>query len=256
MNRTFLGRSEPIITSMVQGVAPDSIKKLMCRSVAAGADAVGVQLCRLKQEYKTEAVLLELFDTPNDVPVYFTDYRLHENAGKTDSQLGEEVLLAVRAGGTLADIMGDMYCKSENEMTFDRDAIKRQKDLIADIHGSGGEVLMSSHVCKFMGGEQVLEIAYAQQERGADIVKIVTASNSKEELAENLKTTLLLKEKLCSPFLFLSVGKFCRLHRLAGRYFGCCTALSVCEYDEYATKAQPLISDTKFFDEIMNNTEE
>ncbi len=44
----------------------------------------------------------------------------------------------------------------------------------------GAEVLMSSHTFKFMKTDEVLRIVTAQQERGADVAKIVTAANSEE----------------------------------------------------------------------------
>ena len=49
-------------------------------------------------------------------------------------------------------------------------AIDKQMRLIDKIHQMGKEALMSSHVLKFASAATVLEIAYEQQRRGADIV--------------------------------------------------------------------------------------
>lgn len=81
----------------------------------------------------------------------------------------------------------------------------KQKRLIDKIHGMGKEVLISSHIYKFTEAEKVLEIAYAHQSRGADIVKIVTGAGNEEKI-ENLRITNLLKKELDVPFLFLSAG--------------------------------------------------
>ena len=53
-----------------------------------------------------------------------------------------------------------------------------KEDLIAQIHDMGGEVLMSTHLDDFYGEQQILDFAYAQRERGADFVKLVSKANT------------------------------------------------------------------------------
>ena len=118
----------------------------------------------------------------------------------------------------------------------------RIKELIDELHKRGAEVIMSSHVLKFTPAERVLEIALEQERRGADICKIVTGADNMEQQAENLRIIGLLKKKLKIPFLLLSSGE-CRILRRIGGELGCCMYLCVHEYDEYATKSQPLLSD-------------
>ena len=122
-----------------------------------------------------------------------------------------------------------------------QDAIDKQMRLIDQIHNMGKEVLMSSHVLKFTPAETVLEIAYEQKKRGADIVKIVTAANSDEEQMENLRITTLLKKELDIPFLFLSGGTHSKIHRMIGPQLGCISYLAVREHDERAVPTQPTI---------------
>ena len=93
--------------------------------------------------------------------------------------------------------------------------------------------------------ETVLKIAFEQQRRGADIVKIVTASNSDEELMENLRITTLLKKELKVPFLYLSGGTHSKLHRMIGAQLGCVTYLAVQMHDERAVPTQPTIRAAK-----------
>jgi 3-dehydroquinate dehydratase type I len=120
--------------------------------------------------------------------------------------------------------MGDMFDRQPGEMTTDPAAVEKQKKLIVDLHEAGVEVLMSSHVLKFTPAEEVLEIARRQQERGVDIVKIVTGAENMEQQLENLRITNLLKQELKVPFLFLSGGE-CGLHRRIGPMLGCCMYL-------------------------------
>jgi 3-dehydroquinate dehydratase len=124
-----------------------------------------------------------------------------------------------------------------------------------EIHARGAEVLMSSHTRKYMSAARILEIARAQEERGADIVKIVTQADSPEEEAEVLLANAVLKRELRVPFLLLC-GGVCRSVRRIGPMFGSCMWLCVPKHDAYATKVQPLLSDVqtvkKGFEEKSN----
>ena len=185
----------------------------------------------------------ELFDYVSPLPTYVTNYRSHgSNKEKTDDTLAGELVEIAECGATLCDVMGDFFSSCEGELTMDAEAVEKQKVLIDELHKKGAEVLMSSHVRKFIPAERVLEIALEHQRRGADISKIVTGADNMVEQIENLRITNLLKERLDIPFLFLSGGESYIARRL-GASFGNCMSLCVCEYDELATKTQPLLSD-------------
>ena len=99
---------------------------------------------------------------------------------------------------------------------------------------------MSSHVLKYITAEKVLDMAFEQKRRGADIIKIVTGADNMEQQLENLKTTELLKKELGAPFLFLSGGE-CSIHRRLGMKLGCCMCLCVYEHCASSTPTQPLL---------------
>ena len=250
MKKTFLNFKRPLITAMVQGKTPDRIKYLIDRCREGGADAVGVQFEQLRPEFKTDEVIRDLLEYAGELPVYYTNYRLIENLGKSDEQLASELLKYADLGGTLCDVMGDIFDRTEGELTMNADAVKRQTELIDELHKRGAEVLMSSHVLKYTPAERVLEIALEHQRRGADICKIVTSSDDMEQQMENLRIIALLKQKLDIPFLFLTGGE-CRLIRRIGGEVGCCMYLCVHEYDDVATPLQPLISDVKKIRELF-----
>ena len=218
---------------MVQAHTPDRIKELIDLSIPEGAEAFGMQFCRLDSEYRNRAVYEELFDYADDKPVYVTNYRSGGNKEKNDDQLAEELLELADCGATLCDVMGDLFDQQADEMA--RDA----------------EVLMSSHVLKFTPAERVLEIALEQERRGADICKIVTRADNMSEQIENIKMIDMLRQNLKIPFLYLAGGE-CHLMRRIGGEIGCCMYLCVHEYDELATKSQPLLRDMKTIREIFN----
>lgn len=249
MKKSFFGRDKALLTVMVQAHTPERIKELMDKSLAEGAEAFGMQFEQMHPEYRNAEVYKDLF-TYTDEPVYITNYRSHENDGKTDDELAKELVEFAECGADLCDVMGDMFDKQPDEVAVSKEAIAKQMKLIEEIHAKGAKVLMSSHIHKFTPAERVLEIALEQQRRGADICKIVTGAENEEQEIENLKIINMLKEKLDIPFLFLCGGK-CHIMRRIGGEIGCCMYLCVYEYDELATDVQPLLSDVKTIREIL-----
>ncbi len=246
MKPSFLTFRDPYITAILQVCDPQSCIARIHTALYHGAQAFGLQLECLEKQYREEKVYRAIFDHMEDKPVYITNYRSGLNEGCTDEECVEGLLLARRAGGTLLDVMGDLYDRgAPMELTQNAKAIDRQKKLIDQIHQMGGEVLMSSHVFTFQPAEKVLEIALAQQARGADIAKIVTGSDTEEQMLENLKTTALLKKELKIPYLFLSGGNYCKIHRMVGPMLGSCMWLCADQYDFLATKSQPLLAATQ-----------
>ena len=235
---------------MVQGTNPDRIKALIDASIPEGAEAIGMQFCQLKAEYRNEKTYRELF-AYTDLPIYATNYRNYiSNIGKSDDVLAAELVELAECGATLCDVMGDYFDACEGELTMNKDAIKKQIRLIDELHGRGAEVLMSSHVLKFTPAERVLEIALEHERRGADICKIVTGAENTEQQIENLRIINLLKENLKIPFLFLAGGE-CRILRRIGGSLGCCMYLCVHEHDELSTNTQPLLRDIKMLRELL-----
>lgn len=250
-SKTFLTYERPLLTCMVQADNPDRIKELIDLSRPEGAEAFGMQFCQMKEEYRNKKTYRELFEYASPQPVYVTNYRNHfSNAGKSDDVLAAELVELAECGATLCDVMGDYFDCCEGELTMDDVAVKKQMKLIDELHKRGAEVLMSSHVLKFTPAERVLEIALEHQRRGADICKIVTGADNMAQQIENLRIINLLKENLKIPFLFLAGGE-CHIMRRIGAMLGSCMSLCVHEYDEHATKAQPLLHDIKIIRDIL-----
>ena len=241
--RKFLVK-EPQIVSMVQAYTPERVEELMALSLEDGAEAFGMQFCRMRAEYRTPETYKRLFAKAGDVPTYVTNYRMGENEGKSDELLADELVELAECGATLCDVMGDMFDKQDDEMARDPAAIERQIELIGRIHAAGAQVLMSSHIFKFTPAERVLQIALEQQRRGADICKMVVGAENMADQIENMRIVTLLKEKLDIPFLFLSSGETRILRRMGGE-LGCCMYLCVHEHDELATPVQPLLKNVR-----------
>lgn len=252
---SFLYCKRPPLVCMVQADNPARIKDLIDRAGPEGAEAFGMQLCRMKPEYANEQTFRELFDYAGDKPVYVTNYRYGYNEGKSDEELADGILRLADLGATLCDVMGDLFDKQDDELARDKQAIEKQMALIDALHARGAEVLISSHVFKFTPAERVLEIALEQQRRGADVCKIVTGASTMAEQIENLRIVTLLRESLKIPFLFLSGGKSYVSRRISGA-LGNCMSLCVLEHDALSTPAQPLLQDMKLLRDLLEENVE
>lgn len=252
MKQTFLGHKRPLLMAMVAAKTPDSVIPIIRNSIYDGAESFGVGLEALDEQYKTEEEYRRLFDYAEGRPIYATNYRIHTNSGKSDDELAEGLLLAGKAGAALCDVMGDLYAPSPLELTYQPQAVDKQKRLIEKIHSMGGEVLISSHTKKFLEAEKVLEILLEQEARGADIAKIVTRADSEEELQQNMETMLLLKRELRIPFLFLSNGRYCKLQRTLGSLYCAPFLLCVRQYGAFTSFEQPILGAVK---KIVENIE-
>lgn len=253
MKPTFLTYQKPLLCAMIQATTPEDAICQITNASYDGADAFGIQLEYLGKEYRTVEKLKFIFKACGNKPIYITSYRGLNSAGFTDEQCVELLLLGLEAGATLCDIIGDLYCKNEFELTFDEEAVKKQKALAAKIHEMGGEVLFSSHQKKFIDEEKVMEIAFAQKERGADVVKIVNHSVDREMLLKNFEICNRLNNELGCEFLYLANGDDCKLLRQIGPALGCCMYLCIQHYLPVSHKVQPKLSAAKAIRDSMFN---
>ena len=251
MENKFLNISRPMLTVILQCETPEVAISRIRNANYLGAEAYGLQTETLKHEYQNADVYKRIFAEGNGKPFYVTHYRGAHNVGISDEILAKGLITLAESGAALCDVMGDMFCKHPEELTDNSEAIKKQMEIIDTIHKKGAAVLMSSHLCKFAPAERVLEIAFEQKRRGADIIKIVTAADNMEQQLENLRITNLLKNELGAPFLFLSIGES-SLHRRLGMKLGCCMSLCVYEHDELSTPAQPLLGTMKAIRDIID----
>ena len=214
----FLEHTKPLITTMLKPNNTADLVRDITAALKEGTDAFCLEIELMKTECRTATDFKDIFGAMDNKPCYITDYRrLNINdTEQSDEELTEEMLFAFSLAENvkLFDIRGDLFDPSPDEITYNDKAIEKQIALANEVHKMGGEVLMSSHPLRFLPYEDLLKIAKAQQERGVDIVKIVTLAESENELRENFEATLKLKKDLEKQFLFLCGGSHCRKHRL------------------------------------------
>ena len=245
MKNFLCDNRRPPITVMVQGNTYQDCYMIIRGAMADSPDFFGIQLEYLLPEERSDENLSSLFRLMGNKPLYVTSYRDHFNEGFTEKQCSELLLRAVQFGATLCDVPADYFDPQPNQITYNEAAVAAQKELINKIHTAGAQVLMSAHTHCFLSYDEMLKAAQAFISRGADVVKLVTLSNTQEQLLENLKTTARLHETLDHPFLFLSGGAYCKIHRMIGPMLGSCMWLCAEHYDKNATVTQPLLRAVK-----------
>ena len=255
MKASFIRSDKPLKTAMIQVKNADEAIAAIESGLKQGADAFGWQLECLSDDQINEKTLKNVFSAGCGKPFYVTNYKWASGGDKPEEQYFDELLLALKCGATLIDMPGDSFSPAPDQLTYDEQAISKQIVFAQEVHDLGGELLISSHVPDYRSEDYVLGMAFEQKRRGADVAKIVTFSHDDEQLTDNLKTTVRLRETLGIPFLFLSGGEKCRLHRLAGPLLGACMWLCVAYRAPITTPPQPLLSDVNEFLRIYESKE-
>ncbi len=235
---------------MIQARTPERIYELIRKGIDCGANAFGLQFEQLERKYHTPKNFKEIFSRMNGLPAYVTNYRYVMNEGMTDKELAEELLTVAECGGELIDIMGDMFCPTPDQITYDEKATLAQEELIIQLHEMNKRVLISSHTYRYLPYGEIYGIAKAQKNRGADVAKIVTAATTETELYSNFEISAKLKQEFDGEFLFLCVGEHSYKHRRISPMITGGMWLCVAEHDELSTPAQPLLSEAI---QIMKN---
>lgn len=237
---------KPLICTFVQEDNFSDALKTERSAIEKGTDVLGLQIETLMPSERTEENVRKLIESADGLPVYLTDYvRFDRFEKRSHEEKARELLLYAKCGADLVDLPANFFSNDEYELTQDPSAVKKQKDFVKAVHDVGKKVLFSTHVLQYTPSEEVLRIAFCQQERGADVVKIVTGSGDENELIENLRTTKELSEKLSVPFVFVSCGAYGKTHRMIGPYLGACMWFCAPKYGKYDTPSQPTIEEVR-----------
>ena len=245
MKPTFLKYEKPLLTAMILCPTPEECIEKIKASIDDGAEALGIQLEKLEQEYRNKEDITRIFDACGARPIYITSYKESESKDCSYDECAELLLLGLECGATLCDVFGDMYEHSpQYQLATGDEAVKKQKAMIDEIHRRGGEVLMSCHTYKSTTIEENLMIAKAQVERGADVIKIVNNAESADEIPKYIEAIQQIKKMTDKELLFLVSGEG-RIIREIGPNFGVCMYLCLHSVGPTDTPMQPFIKNIK-----------
>lgn len=241
MKPSFFGRQKTAICAVLMEPTVERLVAQARNSHDQGADGVCVEMNLLPPGLRTVDSLRAVIGSA-PLPFYFADYRHDGFLGADDEARQEGLLNAAEAGAEIIDVMGDLFAPSPFEWTEDPAAVAKQKRLIGRIHDAGAKALMSSHMTGTpRTAEEVLAQLRGQEERGADMLKIVTRCDTEEDLREAVRTFFLLNRGLSKPFVFLGSGRFGRLQRFLGTSLGSAIEFAVPSYQDSNAYNQPTI---------------
>ena len=240
MKQFYLNKNKTVICTMI---GHDNIEATIIEgrhAEAGGTHALTIGIERLRPEFRNQESLktmIDAFVTPVMVHYYRPDKWRETPAD--DEERARVLVEAAKAGAGMIDIIGDQFDPSKDERTFNAAAIEKQKALIAEIHALGAQVIMSSHPMRPMSQAEVTDQLRDFESRGADVVKIVTQTDTEEQFCEAIKTTIALNHELNVPFVFLSCGRFGYAHRIAGLSLGVAASFTVIGYDGWRSPVSP-----------------
>ncbi|MBE6390089.1 MAG: type I 3-dehydroquinate dehydratase [Lentisphaerae bacterium] len=245
MKKSFFDRQTTAVTALFSGESITELTAKARQAAADGADGIAVELLSLAPEFCTVDNFKAIIDAAS-LPSMFICYRNHKWFGSDDDARQECLLKAAEAGAEVIDVMGDLYCPTPGELTTDIKAVEKQKKLISEIHARGAKALISSHMNALepKSAGEIMEIANIQSERGADICKIVTNGDTEEAFLEAIKADIMLSKSFHKPFIHLTSGRFCKLHRFMGTKLGLAITFGVSGYD-LTPYTQPLVRSFK-----------
>lgn len=241
MKPSFLNQPQPVLTAIMSGQTPAELIAESRNAEFDGARGIAIDLSDLKPEFRNREAFQSIVNAVN-LPFMFYFYRNDRWGKPSDDERQQVLLAAAEAGASMIDVMGDLYDPSPREITRNPEAIERQRRLIDTLHEKGADVVISSHILKCaMNSDEVIEHLRTTAQRGADVVKIVTAVNTADELAEAFRTTLRLQRELGHPFIHLCGGSYSRPHRFLGPALGVSIFFAVTRYEPRYGLNQPTI---------------
>ena len=243
--------TNPPLVAMIQCRTKEECIEKIKSSLKNGAEAFGIQLCQLKLCDRTKESLTSIFAACEGKPIYVTSYRLHLSENLTEDECAELLLSAAQCGASLCDIPGDFYKPNKKQITTDRQAVSKQKELVKKLHKLNSQVLFSTHDQHELSKEEIFNIAKLQAEHGADVIKIVVKSSRKEMIYDYIDCIKKVSEEIKKPFLLLDSGAGKNILRKVGGFLGVCMYLCVDSYNEFDTKTQPVLKDLKQLREKM-----
>lgn len=206
------------------------------------------------------------------LPILALNYDQHYDRtalGQTEEERVESLLRAVEAGAAGIDMQGytfhlpskKAFCGEDRfsftkggpkEVVTDPAVIEKQCRLIQQVHSMGAEVLLSCHPGIPMNCEQVVELARFLEQRGPDIIKIVTRANTQEDADECIRTMLALKKEIKTPVSYHANGNAGVVTRIINPLLGGQIAFCVDRYCEESTLEQLDLRTVRAITDHMN----
>ena len=239
MRKSFVYAESPLLIGVVRRETPKAAIEDIQGCIARGATAIDLHLSCLLEEYRNEESIRTIVEKTS-VPMLSLHYARNYDHSAYEVAEEERVRIlfeSVKAGASAIDMQGYTYDVasrdayrgdmaygfarlSPREVVTDPCVIERQCELIERVHAAGAEVVISTHPGVVMGCDDVVELALFLEKRGADLLKIVSLSETEDDLIEAMRTMTVLKKEVKTKVHFHVAGAAGKLSRLINPLLG------------------------------------
>ncbi len=237
---SFAHAPSPLLIGVIRRRTADDAIADIRQCEKDGATAIDLHLSCLEPAAQTADALRQIINAAT-TPVLALNYNQTydwQDFETTEEERVDLLLRAMEAGASAIDLQGytydiaskHAYTGDTGEYSFAKNAprevvtdpavIARQTELIKRIHASGAEVLISTHTGVALTAEQAVDLAHFLERRNPDIIKIVAACNTEEELSEAFRTMLILKKEIKTVVHYHVSGKLGKITRIVNPLLG------------------------------------
>lgn len=226
---------QPFICTIISDSDPKECIRTIRFSDYDGSDAYEMNLMMIDKRFFNENDLKPIFQSTVK-PIMVCHYRWdYEKPLAMDEGKRVQLLVdAVRWGADGIDLEADAFDPTPGppewsdeareyslnrrskprDWTMNPDAIRRQKEVIKEIHSLNGEVLMSAHTRVHLSVDRAVAMVKEMEARGADIAKVVSVDLNFEDLLDTMRATIEIKKVAKMPFIMMSHGEHSKIGRV------------------------------------------
>ena len=217
MRLSFAKQEAPLLIGVVREERVRTAIAAIRNCEYHGATGIDLHLSCLDEEARTVEGMRKIISACR-LPILALNYstRYDSSTYEDDEESRVQLLLdSVEAGVAAVDIQGYTFDRPSKfgfrsefahlgysfindhprEVEVDPVIIDKQMALIDRVHHAGAEVLISTHPLVNMNCEQVVDLAHFLAKRNPDVIKIVAPVDYDEQLAECIRTQLVLKKE-------------------------------------------------------------
>lgn len=266
MRPSFAELPKPIIVSVIGDKEVGGALATVKSAEYDGASAFDLHMMSLDRKFHNYDDLHKIISsTVKPVLALYYRWNMSCDLNVPDEERVAAQLTAIQAGAAGLDVTADIFDPSPTLPTFSAaatayslnrkskpleisrkpEAIAKQKELFSVVHDMGAEVLMSAHTRVAMKAEDVVELAKEIEDRGVDMVKVVSVCLNEDDLAEAIKATIELKKVMKVPFQYQCHGENAKVLRIIGPMLGSMLVFCNQQYRAGSFCDQPLVKNTK-----------
>ena len=242
MRKSFVNNPKPILAAVIRERTPrDAIAEIKNYALH-GARGADLHLSFLDEEYRNVESIAQIVEQ-SSLPILGLNYNQNPDWSITETSEEERVallMMAIDAGAAGIDMQGYTFDRFSHdafrdeflnldysfiknkpkEVVVDPKIIEKQCNLIEQIHFKGAEVLLSNHLLIPMKTDELVDLCLFLEKRNPDMIKIVTQSETDEDMLESFKSMLTIKKEIKTPVTLFCNGPTSPLTRIINPMLG------------------------------------